>query len=114
MVASATSGGILDKAIEAEDRRHGDFLRLVELFSFFSYFLSSEKHSQNLVITFIALKKPAKLCDHVVFSISCKNDGNRNMLKVILNCRLRQRHTLPLLLLCGMRISMSRLMMMYT
>lgn len=25
---SATSGGILDKAIEAEDRRHGDFLRL--------------------------------------------------------------------------------------
>ncbi|KAJ9672143.1 hypothetical protein PVL29_025685 [Vitis rotundifolia] len=25
---SATSGGILDRAIEAEDRRHGDFLRL--------------------------------------------------------------------------------------
>ncbi|XP_010276120.1 PREDICTED: probable beta-1,3-galactosyltransferase 2 [Nelumbo nucifera] len=25
---SATSGGILDKAIEAEDRKHGDFLRL--------------------------------------------------------------------------------------
>ncbi|KAK9155700.1 hypothetical protein Sjap_003180 [Stephania japonica] len=25
---SATSGGILDKAIEAEDKRHGDFLRL--------------------------------------------------------------------------------------
>ena len=26
---SATSGGILDRAIEAEDRKHGDFLRLV-------------------------------------------------------------------------------------
>lgn len=26
---SATSGGILDKAIEAEDRKHGDFMRLV-------------------------------------------------------------------------------------
>ncbi|MCH98885.1 putative beta-13-galactosyltransferase 2-like, partial [Trifolium medium] len=25
---SATSGGILDRAIEAEDRKHGDFLRL--------------------------------------------------------------------------------------
>ena len=27
--SSATSGGILDRAIEAEDRKHGDFLRLV-------------------------------------------------------------------------------------
>lgn len=26
---SATSGGILDRAIEAEDKKHGDFLRLV-------------------------------------------------------------------------------------
>lgn len=26
---SATAGGILDRAIEAEDRKHGDFLRLV-------------------------------------------------------------------------------------
>lgn len=31
---SATSGGILDKAIEAEDRKHGDFMRLVNLPSF--------------------------------------------------------------------------------
>lgn len=31
--ASATSGGILDRAIEAEDKRHGDFLRLVMLFN---------------------------------------------------------------------------------
>jgi hypothetical protein len=29
---SATSGGILDKAIDAEDRKHGDFLRLVSSF----------------------------------------------------------------------------------
>lgn len=28
-VTSATSGGILDRAIEAEDKKHGDFLRLV-------------------------------------------------------------------------------------
>jgi len=28
-LTSATSGGILDRAIEAEDRKHGDFLRLV-------------------------------------------------------------------------------------
>jgi hypothetical protein len=28
---SATSGGILDRAIEAEDQKHGDFLRLVIL-----------------------------------------------------------------------------------
>ncbi|KAL0320806.1 UNVERIFIED_CONTAM: putative beta-1,3-galactosyltransferase 2 [Sesamum radiatum] len=28
---SATSGGILDRAIEAEDKKHGDFLRLVSL-----------------------------------------------------------------------------------
>lgn len=27
--SSATSGGILDKAIEAEENQHGDFLRLV-------------------------------------------------------------------------------------
>ncbi|KAK3025555.1 hypothetical protein RJ639_041033 [Escallonia herrerae] len=27
-VISATSGGILDRAIEAEDKKHGDFLRL--------------------------------------------------------------------------------------
>lgn len=31
MVYSATSGGILDRAIEAEDRKHGDFLRLVAI-----------------------------------------------------------------------------------
>lgn len=30
-ISSATSGGILDRAIEAEDRKHGDFLRLVRL-----------------------------------------------------------------------------------
>lgn len=30
-VGSATSGGILDRAIEAEERKHGDFLRLVRL-----------------------------------------------------------------------------------
>lgn len=29
LVISATPGGILDKAIEAEDKMHGDFLRLV-------------------------------------------------------------------------------------
>ncbi|KAK6932299.1 protein of unknown function DUF4094 [Dillenia turbinata] len=27
---SSTSGGILDRAIEAEDRKHGDFLRLAD------------------------------------------------------------------------------------
>ena len=32
-VTSSTSGGILDKAIEAEERMHGDFLRLVMLLS---------------------------------------------------------------------------------
>lgn len=35
---SATSGGILDRAIEAEDKKHGDFMRLVILVkSFFCY-----------------------------------------------------------------------------
>lgn len=29
MSCSATSGGILDRAIEAEDREHGDIMRLV-------------------------------------------------------------------------------------
>lgn len=29
VVISATSGGILDRAIEAEEQKHGDFLRLV-------------------------------------------------------------------------------------
>jgi hypothetical protein len=33
-VSSATSGGILDRAVEAEDKKHGDLLRLVVLFSF--------------------------------------------------------------------------------
>jgi hypothetical protein len=28
-ICSATSGGILDRAIDAEDRKHGDFMRLV-------------------------------------------------------------------------------------
>lgn len=32
---SATSGGILDRAVEAEDRKHGDLLRLVII----SYFV---------------------------------------------------------------------------
>ncbi|RZS08436.1 hypothetical protein BHM03_00039431 [Ensete ventricosum] len=27
--SAATSGGILDRAVEAEDKKHGDFLRLV-------------------------------------------------------------------------------------
>ena len=31
---SATSGGILDRAIEAEDKKHGDFLRLVTILYF--------------------------------------------------------------------------------
>lgn len=31
LMISATSGGILDRAIEAEDRKHGDFLRLVAI-----------------------------------------------------------------------------------
>jgi hypothetical protein len=30
---SSTAGGILDKAIEAEEMMHGDFLRLVMLLS---------------------------------------------------------------------------------
>lgn len=30
-IISATVGGILDRAIEAEDRKHGDLLRLVML-----------------------------------------------------------------------------------
>lgn len=34
-IASATSGGILDRAVEAEDKKHGDLLRLVVLFSLF-------------------------------------------------------------------------------
>jgi hypothetical protein len=29
--SSATNGGILDRAIEAEDSKHGDFLRLVKI-----------------------------------------------------------------------------------
>lgn len=30
-MGSATSGGILDRAIEVEDKKHGDFLRLVAI-----------------------------------------------------------------------------------
>lgn len=33
-IASATSGGILDRAVEAEDKKHGDILRLVKPLSF--------------------------------------------------------------------------------
>lgn len=33
---SATAGGILDRSIEAEDKKHGDFMRLVFYF-FFSF-----------------------------------------------------------------------------
>ena len=29
LVCSATTGGILDRAIQAEESKHGDFLRLV-------------------------------------------------------------------------------------
>ena len=29
MLCSAISGGIVDRAIEAEDRKHGDFMRIV-------------------------------------------------------------------------------------
>ncbi|RYQ97695.1 hypothetical protein Ahy_B08g093768 isoform C [Arachis hypogaea] len=38
---SATSGGILDRAIEAEDRKHGDFLRLVNNVTLCHVFLIS-------------------------------------------------------------------------
>lgn len=31
MFCSAISGGIVDRAIEAEDRKHGDFMRIVSL-----------------------------------------------------------------------------------
>jgi hypothetical protein len=37
MFDSATSGGILDKAIDAEDRKHGDFLRLVISFGLLKF-----------------------------------------------------------------------------
>lgn len=36
-VISTTPGGILDRAIEAEDKRHGDFMRLVLASSFLYY-----------------------------------------------------------------------------
>lgn len=41
-VSSSTSGGILDKSIEAEEKKHGDFLRLVCSFSFL--FLAEKKN----------------------------------------------------------------------
>lgn len=52
-VDSATSGGILDRAIEAEDKKHGDFLRLVmlnflaKLVSFHALFLVCESYLQH-------------------------------------------------------------------
>lgn len=37
MCCSATPGGILDRAIQAEESKHGDFLRLVRVFAHVSY-----------------------------------------------------------------------------
>lgn len=38
-ISSSTPGGILDRAIEAEDKRHGDFLRLVLPFLYYMGFV---------------------------------------------------------------------------
>lgn len=47
LVTSATSGGILDRAIEAEDKKHGDFLRLVFAFCFLVILYIFKYHMQN-------------------------------------------------------------------
>lgn len=60
-VDSATSGGILDRAIEAEDKKHGDFLRLVMLnflaklvAQWFLYFIYPSFHALFLVCELLA------------------------------------------------------------
>lgn len=44
LVTSATSGGILDRAIEAEDKKHGDFLRLVTNFPPLLHKMTNDPH----------------------------------------------------------------------
>lgn len=92
LMNSATSGGILDRAIEAEDKKHGDFLRLVAIcvFSTEFSFLSSATHS---------------------LTVSCYL--HRTMLKGTLNCLPRQKYILLQQLRCGMRISTSKLTTMF-
>lgn len=54
---SATSGGILDRAIEAEDKKHGDFLRLVS-FDYSTISLPFPPHAYlSLAFSFLARKQ---------------------------------------------------------
>ncbi|RWR72923.1 Glycosyl transferase [Cinnamomum micranthum f. kanehirae] len=46
---SATSGGILDKAIEAEDRRHGDFMRLEHVEGYLELSAKTKKYFATAV-----------------------------------------------------------------
>jgi hypothetical protein len=92
--SSATNGGILDRAIEAEDSKHGDFLRLVMINLYNTWYLF-EGGKKGIVIEICVL-------------IFC-----RIMLKDTLNYQQKQRPTLPLLLTCGMLTFISKLMMMF-
>lgn len=51
-ITSATAGGILDRAIEAEDKKHGDFLRLVMIFFFLAILFD-----QNMTFILLILEK---------------------------------------------------------
>ncbi|KAG9153801.1 hypothetical protein Leryth_005919 [Lithospermum erythrorhizon] len=57
---SATSGGILDRAIEAEDKKHGDFLRLAAWLSPMLVLTCSSDHVQEHVEGYLELSAKTK------------------------------------------------------
>jgi hypothetical protein len=42
MLCSAIAGGIIDRAIEAEDRKHGDFMKIVSCLLLYCLLISME------------------------------------------------------------------------
>lgn len=102
---SATSGGILDRAIEAEDKKHGDFLRLVSFIILpFLYPFVPHVHSLKFKFHFSLV-----ITSGFFFFFFL----GRTMLKGTLNCPAKLRYILRVLLLCGMLNFMSRLMMTF-
>lgn len=48
-IFSATSGGILDRAIEAEEKKHGDFLRLEHIEGYLELSAKTKKYITTAV-----------------------------------------------------------------
>jgi hypothetical protein len=106
LLRSAISGGIVDRAIEAEDRKHQDFMRIV---SYLLYFVLVSCKSDNVIL---ALGSAGN--DFFGFLFTMVTIISRITSKDTLHCQAKPSRTLLQLYHYGMQIFMLRLMMTCT